>query len=276
MNRPFYRLSRFVARIYFRLWHGLRVHGLDGVPDEGAVLFVANHASYFDPPLVAITNRRYVYSLGRSTLGRFAPARWILSGCATLFIDREGSPRQAVEVACTALEAGHALTIFPEGTRSATGEVGPFKRGILLILRRCPATRVVPVGVRGTWRALPRGAWFPRPARCEVAFGAPMAAAEVLADGGLDRLREQVIALATGVDTPPGAASAAHPPAESGNGGDESGPETAEYRVPRSGPEGVGPISSRVTGSRARPAPGLRGDCIPRSRTDSVSLPRFV
>jgi len=276
--RPwFYKLSRGTARIYFRLWHRWRVIGLEHVPAEGPVLFIANHASYFDPPLVAIANDRYVYSLGRSTLGKLGPAHWILSSCATLFVDREGSARQGIEVAVNALESGQALTVFPEGTRTRTGEVGPFKRGILLILARCPAATVIPVGVRGTFDALPRGAWFPRPARIEVEFGAPMSAAAVQAEGGIDALRNRVVQLVGGPAAGAGGEiDSTTAAADSEKGGDESPPATAEYRVPRSGLEGAGPRSSAAREPSPPRSGGIGRAALPRFSQVPFSTPRFV
>jgi len=85
--------------------------------------------------------------------------------------------------------------IFPEGTRSADGAVGPFKSGVEFLVRRTGAV-VVPIGLDGAHRAFPRRAWLPRPRRITVRFGAPWGPEKVLAPGGVDALRAHVAGLA--------------------------------------------------------------------------------
>jgi 1-acyl-sn-glycerol-3-phosphate acyltransferase len=67
---------------------------------------------------------------------------------------------------------GNILILFPEGTRSATGELGEFKPGIGLMLAGSEFP-VVPCNLRGAARALPKGSWLPRPRRIELIVGKP-------------------------------------------------------------------------------------------------------
>jgi len=68
---------------------------------------------------------------------------------------------------------GWSLLLFPEGTRSPSGEIGPFKRGVGLLAVEL-GVPVVPVCLDGLARVLPKGRWPPRPGRVTVRFGAPL------------------------------------------------------------------------------------------------------
>lgn len=187
--------SRLAARLYFALCHRRRVFGREAFPREGAVLVLGNHASFLDPPLVGCSTPRMCYFLARESLARIPLFGRYLRAIGVHFVDRDGSARAGLARAIEALQAGEVLCMFPEGTRTRTGELAEFRPGALLILRRAPVP-VVPVGVRGTFLAWPRTRRLPRPGRCSVHFGAPMSAQEVLAPGGFDELRRRVAELA--------------------------------------------------------------------------------
>jgi 1-acyl-sn-glycerol-3-phosphate acyltransferase len=110
-------------------------------------------------------------------------------------IDRDAPSKEAMRVIADQLRAGEVVCIFPEGTRSRDGAVAPFRTGVEFLVRRTGAP-VVPVGVEGTFRAFPRGAWLPRPAKVVVRLGEPWPPERVLAPGGIDALRRQVAELA--------------------------------------------------------------------------------
>lgn len=186
---------RLLTRWFFAGYHRTRVVGARAVPRTGAVLFVANHASFLDPPLVGCTAGRDVWHLARASLGKSSAFRWLLDSVGVRFVDRAGSARAGIAAAIEELRAGRALCMFPEGTRTPTGKVAAFRPGALLVLRRAPCT-VVPVGVRGTFAAWPRTRKLPRPRRVSVHFGEPMSPAVVLADGGYEELRRRVATLA--------------------------------------------------------------------------------
>lgn len=158
-------------------------------------MLVLNHASFLDPPLVGCSTPRMCYFLARESLARIPLFGRYLRAIGVHFVDRDGSARAGLARAIEALQAGEVLCMFPEGTRTRTGELAEFRPGALLILRRAPVP-VVPVGVRGTFLAWPRTRRLPRPGRCSVHFGAPMSAQEVLAPGGFDELRRRVAELA--------------------------------------------------------------------------------
>lgn len=188
-------LSRTLVLAFCRVWHRLRVENAAAMPASGPVLMVANHASYLDPPLLGITCRRWIGFLAQSGLARFGPARWWLRQVGVTLIDRSAPSKEALRLVADCLAAGEAVGLFPEGTRSRDGAVGPFRSGVEFLVRRTGAP-VLPVGLDGASRALPRGAWLPRPRRIVVRYGSLWPAERVLAPGGLAALRAEVAALA--------------------------------------------------------------------------------
>jgi 1-acyl-sn-glycerol-3-phosphate acyltransferase len=178
-----------------KVWFRLRIEGLDNVPKTGPVVFVTNHASYLDPPLVGVTAGRWVGFLAQEGLAKFGPMRWWLRQIGVTLIDRNAPSKDAMRLMSDCLHRGEAVGIFPEGTRSRDGAIAPFRTGVEFLVRRSGAP-VVPVGIEGAWRAFPRGAWLPRPRKIIMRYGEVWPAARVLAPGGTEAVRARVAELA--------------------------------------------------------------------------------
>lgn len=192
--RWFYLFSRFVLRVWCRIW--LRAYHCDedNIPLDGPVILAANHSSHLDPLVLGVFVHRRVWYVARSSLEKMPLANIWMRSVGIIFIDRKAPGREAIGRVIQKLAEDEAVGMFPEGTRSKDGGIGAFQRGLLLLLKKSHA-RVVPVGIRGTFAALPPGKFFPRPRRCSVHFGKARSAEEVLAPGGLEALRQEVAAL---------------------------------------------------------------------------------
>jgi 1-acyl-sn-glycerol-3-phosphate acyltransferase len=209
VNRAFVHFLRAIVRPICWTWFRSRQHGAELMPREGPLLVAANHASFIDPAFAGAFSPRLLHYIARSSLGNRL-GRALLHSMGTRFVDREGSARAGVETGLGILAARGVLLLFPEGTRTRDGAIGPFKRGVELMCKLSGAP-VMPLGIRGAYRALPRGAIFPRPHKLELCWGAPIPAAEILAPGGLERLRRTVAELA-GAGLSDGAEAAAERP----------------------------------------------------------------
>jgi 1-acyl-sn-glycerol-3-phosphate acyltransferase len=185
-----YRAARRFFWTFFVLMSRFRRGGIQHLPLEGPCVIVANHQSYFDIPLVAASTNRHVCFVARDTLAKSRPIAFLIKYCGAVMVRRGASDRAAIREIIEHLERGDAVCIFPEGTRSTDGTLGPFQRGMALVARQAGAP-LVPCGIRGTLAILPRGAKVPRPARCSITYGPPL-------DPGpdaLERAREAVLAL---------------------------------------------------------------------------------
>jgi 1-acyl-sn-glycerol-3-phosphate acyltransferase len=108
--------------------------------------------------------------------------------------DRQGDPLQPLN---EALENGHSLIIFPEGTRGTEPLPGVFKSGLFHLMQRFPDVELIPVYLENLHRAMPKGAILPIPLICTIHFGAPLLrVSNESKDAFLERARGGVVALA--------------------------------------------------------------------------------
>ncbi len=167
-----YSLSKALAKTFF----GYRVIGAENMIEEGPCIIAANHCSYLDPPLVGIACQRAIHYLARKSLLDLPLLGPILPELNVIPVDQKNADRSALMGAIRVVRHGGAVLIFPEGTRSADGELQPARPGLGMIAAKTGAP-VVPVHVSGTYTAFPKGARFPRPATVEVTVGRPMSPA---------------------------------------------------------------------------------------------------
>ncbi len=147
---------------------------------KGAYVLVCNHTSHLDAPLlICAVPRRMGRFLAAGAAADYFFSRWWKMALTRLFfnafpVDRTGTVSRK-GLSKSLLHRGVPLLVFPEGTRSRTGEMGPFKAGAaaLSMSVRVPC---VPAAIVGAYEAMPRGAAWVRPGRppVRVSFGAPM------------------------------------------------------------------------------------------------------
>lgn len=163
-----------IVRLAAKFLFGLREWGRDNIPRTGPVILASNHISDWDPPVMGTASTRVPYYMAKSELFRGGAARFLLDRLGAFPVNRTGVDTGAIRTSVSLLEQGHALAMFPEGTRSRTGLLGRGRQGIALIARRS-ASPMVPVYISGT--VSPGKALF-RPGGFSVAFGPPITPAE--------------------------------------------------------------------------------------------------
>jgi len=175
-------------------------------PERGYV-FLANHESYLDVPVLLAALPVPVRFAAKKSLFRLPFFGWAIRAGGFIPVDRENR-RQAVEVftaAAALLRSGASVALFPEGTRSPDGRLHRFQRGGFLIAQKCGAA-IVPVGLSGTFEVLPRQRRTFRPGPVRVRVGAPIETAGYPVsrkDDLIARVRDQIAVLA-GIEDEPG------------------------------------------------------------------------
>lgn len=159
------------------------IAGLENVPRTGPLLICPNHSGTLDPPMVpAFVPRDDTWSMAKSEYFNSAPSRFIFRAYHAFPVVRHTADRAAVRWSLDLLKAGHALVIYPEGTRVESGVLAKPEPGAGFLAQKaaCP---VLPVALTGTRECLPKGAHWPRRVRVTLTFGKPFLVLQKRADG---------------------------------------------------------------------------------------------
>jgi 1-acyl-sn-glycerol-3-phosphate acyltransferase len=173
-------LLNFVIGPAFRYYGRPKVSGLENLRGlKPPFLLASNHSSHLDTPaiLLALPPRLRRRTLVAAAADYFFDEAWkgalVALAVGAIAVERERPPRQSVKLVRRLLAEGWNLVLFPEGGRSVDGRLQIGKRGIAH-LAAAAGVPVVPVGVLGTFAALPYGDHWPRHAQVEVRFGTPL------------------------------------------------------------------------------------------------------
>jgi len=149
----YYRLAYNVVGIEL-FFHRIRIEGRENVP-KGGCLIVSNHVSFMDPTTVGWAVAREIYYLGRKSLFKPPFWSWFLPICNVLPIDRDANDISGLRRIIRMLKEGHAVLLFPEGTRSPDGTPQAAEVGASLIALKA-GVPILPVRVFGTYESLSR------------------------------------------------------------------------------------------------------------------------
>ena len=161
-------------------------------PGRGGLL-LANHQSFLDPIVLGLPLDRSVTFVARDSLFRVPLFGRYLRAMKTLPISRDAPATAVMRAALGAMGCGELVGLFPEGTRTRDGSLGELKPGFVTLARR-GGVPVYPVGIAGTFEALPRSRRLPvpSPGRVRVVFGEPLSPGQVRAADGTAAVVELV------------------------------------------------------------------------------------
>ena len=173
----FFCLKNFFCRFVSWLWVS-KIEGMKNIPKKGPFLIVSNHQSYFDFMLLTFTFRkiRFLQGFIKDAYFDVPPLNFFLRDLAQIRVDRSRKI-ESISKAIEILNEGHVVVLFPEGTRTRTGEVGKFHRGLSLIGKELTNLPVIPVGISGANKIWPRNLSAPRflaGRKVKVCIGSPM------------------------------------------------------------------------------------------------------
>lgn len=163
-----YYLIRYLIAPVFRLLWGVRVEGRKNVPRRGGVIFASNHLSFIDSIVIPMASPRPVYFMAKASYftkkglkGRFIAS--LMRGLGAIPVERGAgaSAMAALEQQRRRLEAGRAIALYPEGTRSKDGRLYKGRTGVAFMALE-EDVPVLPVGLIGTDEAMPIGAKRPK------------------------------------------------------------------------------------------------------------------
>jgi 1-acyl-sn-glycerol-3-phosphate acyltransferase len=168
-----------------------RVIDRDRIPRDRAVVFCSNHQSNVDPPVLFQSLHRRLHILYKAELSRLPILGRVLRLGDFVPVERENREEafRAIEQAAQSIRAGNSFLIFPEGTRSRTDQLLPFKKGGFIMALHAQAP-IVPVAVKGGRDSMRKGSWVIRPVNVTVRIGEP-----IQTTGMSDADRDRLIAL---------------------------------------------------------------------------------
>ena len=174
-----------LAGFWLKRLFNLEVYGRERLTGQGYVL-CPNHGSYLDGFIVAYAVpgplRTRLFSLGYSGYFDVPVVRDLLRLIRVIPVDSARNLVAAMQVSSYILRYGQILSIFPEGFRTPTGEVGQFKKGVAILARELDV-KLVPVYIQGSFEAWPPGVSRPRPHPIRVFFGRKHSWQELKAQG---------------------------------------------------------------------------------------------
>jgi 1-acyl-sn-glycerol-3-phosphate acyltransferase len=147
------RILKFLVRIILALVRRWEIQGTENIPGSGGLVVVANHVSYWDPVVIICAFKRRVYFMAKAELFKIPVVGYVVSISGAFPVRRDITDRNAIRTALKLLKEGQVVGVFPEGTRSHSGEMlKPHLGAAMLALKT--GVPVLPVAVSGT-----RGFW---------------------------------------------------------------------------------------------------------------------
>lgn len=140
-------ILRFLLKILFRY----QVTGQEHIPQQGSAILCPNHISNLDPPIVGCAATRVIHFMAKEELFRFPPIGWLLKRLHAFPVNRQGGGTKALKQSIKVLRGNGILGIFPEGTRSKTGELTKARNGAALLSVKTGAP-IIPTAIIGPYR----------------------------------------------------------------------------------------------------------------------------
>lgn len=169
----FYRFMVVVAHWiifpFLRVFNRVRITGTENIPKQGALVLAANHLSLWDPIYLFCCVPRKLNFMAKAELFKIPVVGWVIAHVHGFPVHRNTIDRAALKKSAEVLEKGETLVLFPEGTRSRTGELLPFYDGAVLFAQRSSAI-VVPAAILNSPKSFPAG--FRQ--RIHIRFGQPI------------------------------------------------------------------------------------------------------
>lgn len=155
-----YLFSLYLFKVFFKVFYNIKFIGVENLPKKGGII-APNHVSFLDGPLIAISTPFPLYFFGKKKFFDKKLLGLLLKGLNTYPIEKGVKSSKALNIASDLLREDKFIVIFPEGTRSRSGELGMLKRGVgkLAMQNKKP---IIPVWIEGLYESWPRDQKVPK------------------------------------------------------------------------------------------------------------------
>jgi 1-acyl-sn-glycerol-3-phosphate acyltransferase len=149
--------------------------GAENVPKDRPVIFVANHCSHFDIACLCNSLPVNLHFIGKKELVWMPVVGWYMFIAGHIFIDRSNRKKAVLSLrkAAVKIKNGKCVVMYPEGTRTSTGEIGDFKKGAFHLALDA-GVDVVPIHIKGTFDVWPKKSKTITPGDVVVRIGKPI------------------------------------------------------------------------------------------------------
>ncbi|MGH1490846.1 MAG: lysophospholipid acyltransferase family protein [Acidimicrobiales bacterium] len=169
-----YRALQKVALLLARALVRVSVSGQEHVPTSGGfILAPGGHRSILDTPMAGLASPRILRFMGAENYFKIPGLGVFLRTLGGFPVERSMTDRAALRLCEEVLRSGEPLVVFPEGTRQEGPIVQPLKQGAAFLACRA-SVPIVPVGIGGAQRAMPKGARYIRPSKVAIIVGEPI------------------------------------------------------------------------------------------------------
>ncbi|HEX2047885.1 MAG TPA: lysophospholipid acyltransferase family protein [Acidimicrobiales bacterium] len=185
-----YHVVRFLIWVVAKVLWRISFEGVEHVPKQGPFVLAPVHRSFIDFGLVSGVTRRRMGYMGKESLWKSKLLGGFISMLGAYPVNRGAPDREALRRTLDLLERGEPLVLFPEGTRRSGPTIEHLHEGAAFVASRA-GVPVVPVGIGGSERALPKGKKLPRPVKIHIIVGQPLVP-EPIAEGARHPSRRAV------------------------------------------------------------------------------------
>jgi 1-acyl-sn-glycerol-3-phosphate acyltransferase len=172
-SRVTYAVVRTIVCGFTRIFTRLQIEGVEHLPASGAYVLAPTHRSYVDTPIVACVSRRRIRFMGKQEIWKNEQLGWFFGLLGAFPVARGTADREALKRCIAVLDDGEPLVLFPEGERKDGPIVQPLFDGAAYVAARGGAP-IIPVGIGGSAKVMPRHAKMIHPCRVHVIIGEPI------------------------------------------------------------------------------------------------------
>jgi len=168
-----YRFVRVLILVVAKLFGRVKVIGKEHVPEKGAFILAPVHRSNIDFALVSLVTTRRMRYMGKDSIFKYKFLNPFFHSLGAFPVHRGTADREALRTSIAVIESGQPLVMFPEGTRQAGPLVQELFDGTAYVAAKT-GVPIIPVGIGGSERAMPKGSKFIHPGKIVIVIGEPL------------------------------------------------------------------------------------------------------